>query len=367
MSLSYPTDCLAFHQARAFSVARSLQNRPTAEIAKQMLDWAPFKGTKVIPEVAAIKFYGLNHAFSMVTKRRSPVECMTPIEQQITEMYYREAAQIGLRSFYYLLLITTREARHLHDKSDMAKKYGPTYGKDVMGYIGSVPDSPTQAVEMFTASPPPGRLGDYARALSTVFHYGKWGHAYGGKAWGNIADCMRSFIEGHTSLEQMTDTVFTLAHNCGPIYNKGVLFSNYGNRLLNILDVQASGQMPNGILNPANNGDSVFSEYRAKLGTAFNNLMVDAGREFPEFTAPIDWFKVAALGGKQSYSGWMHEQKMAGIKSPYEDQVILAKPENPWAGKKKSPHPKLTNGNGLPPTAAMLAPGLYYPKFARAA
>ncbi len=73
-----------------------------------------------------------------------------------------------------------------------------------------------------------------------------WGHhpSYGGPKWGEVADCLRSYVTGQTSAEALLDTAFTLAHNNGPVFNKGYIYKHHTNRLIQILDIQAKGQIP---------------------------------------------------------------------------------------------------------------------------
>ena len=62
-----------------------------------------------------------------------------------------------------------------------------------------------------------------------------------------MTDCLVRFVSGEFSAEMMLDTVWTLAHNGGPIFNKGQFYACTANAL-RILDVQRSGQIPEAVL-----------------------------------------------------------------------------------------------------------------------
>ena len=50
-------------------------------------------------------------------------------------------------------------------------------------------------------------------------------------------------LTGTTSMEMLVDTGYTLAHNGGPIFNKGMMYTHYDSHFLTILDLQRAGQM----------------------------------------------------------------------------------------------------------------------------
>ena len=118
---------------------------------------------------------------------------------------------------------------------------------------------------------------------------------------------LASFVKGEFTAEMMLDTVWTLSHNNGPIFNKSVFYAHYdAANLLRILDVQRSGQVPEAILH-----DKVIGDYSE---SALMLWMIQLSERFPEIGAYVDWFKVEALGGLGSYVAGKNEQaKLYGV------------------------------------------------------
>jgi len=102
-------------------------------------------------------------------------------------------------------------------------------------------------------------------------------------------------------LEMFVDTVWTLAHNNGPIFNKGMLYTGYSGHLYTILDVQAAGQIPQLV------SDCIKSVYTID-GVTLNirDYLLHYGEIFgiarPDFYT--DWHTVEALGSKKKYSSY---------------------------------------------------------------
>jgi hypothetical protein len=133
-------------------------------------------------------------------------------------------------------------------------------------------------------------VGPYVRGLEWVFDHGQWGGGYGGKPWGQIAKTLGDFLYGKTSLEMMCDTAYTLAHNNGPMFNKGMMYDMYSSKqgFLMILDVQASGQIPQLIVDRAKY--HYIKSFDMPALVAFTEL---ARKHMPdEFHIEVDWQKV---------------------------------------------------------------------------
>jgi hypothetical protein len=116
----------------------------------------------------------------------------------------------------------------------------------------------------------------------------------------------------------MVDTVWTLSHNNGPIFNKGQFYCHYNAALLvRILDVQRSGQVPEAILyDPA---------IKSFLVPELTDIMKAAHAEFAGKIGPcLDWLRVEALGSKMKYPADIALQHKAGNVTP-EQQAALAK------------------------------------------
>lgn len=192
------------------------------------------------PESEALLFYLHSHAAAQVVQSGN----FSGNRSAVLDLYVSEATSQAARIFYYLLFICTREARHQHGNAVYSKLHGISKAAaDFLVYIRSMSES--SSVEALKQNPPEASVGDYASALKTLFFNGHWASSYGGKPWGNIADCLLKFVSGAISAEIMLDTAWTLAHNCGNIFNKGMLYNSANSdALLCILDVQRAGQIP---------------------------------------------------------------------------------------------------------------------------
>jgi hypothetical protein len=248
-----------------------------------------------VPEEDAMAFYLLNHAVSII---RTKVHVYEPLGKYlpILNMYHEELAVRSARMFYYLLLICTRESRH-----DGQSKSGPkymslksTYGSEIINFHTSLKGlGSTNAADKLKTDFPNVPLGKYTKFLSDIFYKGDYGSAYGGPAWGKIADVLRDFVHGVITAEMMMDTAFTLCHNNGPIFNKGMLYQSYGHEIYKILDVQRSGQIPQLVAIPQVQAASnpyikeMWNKCQQVIGSAFNGY--------------VDWYLVEELGSMKQY------------------------------------------------------------------
>jgi len=247
------------------------------------------------PERDALMFYLLNHAVSVVRQRKHLYE---PLGEYlpILDAYHWNLSARSVRMFFYMLLICTRESRHeKHSPSDpywlaMKAKYG-SYVSELFSNIRH--QSSEGAASTFRSSKPQMPIGQYVEYLCEVFHTGNYQSGYGGKAWGNVADVLRDFVVGKITAEMMMDTAFTLCHNNGPIFNKGMLYENYSGDIYKILDVQRSGQIP-----------QLIASHEVSLGSDGSVLSAwDMCRGIlgSSFEGHVDWFLVEELGALKSY------------------------------------------------------------------
>jgi len=132
--------------------------------------------------------------------------------------------------------------------------------------------------------------------------------SYGGKPWGHIADTLKKLVLGETSPEMFTDTAWTLAHNNGPMFNKGMLYKQYTQSLYKILDVQRSGQIPQLVREGGVDG----------ITSVVKNVYENCAKVFPEeFSGHVDWFKVEALGALHHYPNEKAKQEQKYGKSDF--------------------------------------------------
>ena len=190
-SLTAPKDCLAFHLARPLCVARAVKDAPCAMTAQSIDAYLSKEPDKhYSPEIGAFTFYVLQQAVADARRHFHLLEPLPPAVLGLVNAYHEKAAALAMRNFAYLVLICTREMRHLKNKTAIKDEALPLFGKEAVQYLGSIPDDPSSAQTQFASSPPKTSLGNYAGALAYAFHNGSWAGGYGGPAWGAIADCL---------------------------------------------------------------------------------------------------------------------------------------------------------------------------------
>lgn len=297
MDLTVPENTLQYHlQNRPLTVKRDLSWVVAPEVAAAMQDfWADgiASGDKAKPESCALMFYMTNHGLALIRQRIGDYDALDKYGE-LVDAYYERGSEMATRMFYYLLLICMRESRHLQSTAATGQylhNQGLT-NEAVSFMMQVVGQGSGSVVSSFLKHPPNCPIGDIARATQMVFYKGKFAPGYGGKNWGRVADCLVEFVFGRYSGDMMLDVGFTLAHNNGPIFNKGMLYQQYGSELRRILDVQRSGQIPQMIAN----GETGFAKGDLKLvHKQFEKIL---GEEFGGY---VDWFVVEALGALGKY------------------------------------------------------------------
>ena len=264
----------------------------------------------LIPEVAAIQFYLLQHAMSDIRQRFGPDEAMGDVTK-IVEMYHELGVDLGQRMFVYLLLICTREARHTVGNPLFHNKVGKKFGHKFKAFMDEISGTNSdEAIAGFLTKPPAMGLGLYCEGLTYLFYNGKFIGGYGGELWGKVAETLEWFVKGEISAEMMLDTAFTLAHNGGPIFNKGLAFHTYDAGLLMlVLNVQGSGQIPqfiDSIGDYPQNGPAVTPETLSMYKTC-RALLGDS------FGGQIDWFKVDQLEQATGYLYHVMKEKQVEL------------------------------------------------------
>jgi len=223
----------------------------------------------ILPECEALRFYLTNQAVGMV---RNSVSMDTPMisdQIEILRMYHEYGAQVGRRLMYYIMTSCTREARHAKDAiswvssrylgKDNSKQFNAV-AKYVESYHGSGEGS---AVNNLLNNPPKVSIGVYLIYMIDLFMQPWWESGYGGPPWATIAEVGRQLVFGEITLEMATDIGFTLAHNGGPMFNKGVFYGEFdGYTLLKILDMQNAGQIPQFLKSELYDSYSHHSEYK---------------------------------------------------------------------------------------------------------
>ncbi len=292
-----PNNTLAHYQAAPQFKQIQLGHLPVSVLGETTKAFRVDCG-QVYPDESALTFYATNHLAAIVKKMFTPNEPLPPWAEEVMRVYMDVLAQQGKRLLHYLMSITTREARHLrampqewHEK--VAAQFGQPFNEFLTKKI--TPCGESDAVDNFMYTPPVSTCEQYSRGLTWVFQKGKWNSGYGGKAWGKIAECAEMFLLGKISMEMMVDTSYTLAHNNGPMFNKGMMYSMYSHSFLMILDVQRSGQIPEMVLDDDKYGLVAIPKELKKLVEMVKKECPD------EFGSWVDWYKVEALGSLKKY------------------------------------------------------------------
>jgi hypothetical protein len=308
-SLSLQSDTLAYQLGvRPGVIPRNMESASLHAVVGQLNKFMDGKTTGTMvgvateeapegkPEKDGIIFYLLNHAVSVIRKKHHVYEGLGG-NLPILELYHKELAFRSARMFYYMLLICTRESRHAKNQhgdaywTKLGDKYGQAIVKFHKGIKGTGSDSAASALR---THPPDTTVGNYTVFMAELFNTGSFSSGYGGKAWGKVAEVLRDFILGKLTAEMMMDTAFTLCHNNGPIFNKGMLFSGYTDEIYKILDVQRSGQIPQFLAN------SETKWRKDKEVDTFWNLCADTLGDCMK--GNVDWFLVEELGAMKTYA-----------------------------------------------------------------
>ncbi len=304
-----PQDTLAYFNAAPQNHLYDVSVFPTQVFSAATVKYRESCG-EAAPNKQAITFYALFHCASLIRKQFTVHESLPDWARSVMQQYTTEAMAQGQRMLHYVLSITTREMRHLKVNSlqssfwgEMEAKFGPV----AVAFIKNLASDGDEfvAVGKYMDTPPDTTIGQYMGALAYAFHKaGKngsngWHGSFGGDPWGDVTDAALAFLTGTTSLELFVDTGFTLAHNGGPIFNKGMMYSMYNlTPFMAILDVQRSGQIPELILDPEN--------YHVDKPSEIISMITTVQAACPKaFKGYVDWTVVNAampVGKKSTYA-----------------------------------------------------------------
>ena len=322
MALTDPKDTLAYHSSRPLAVQRDMSEVPCKMVADAVTLYQGKHGKgdigETVPEQQAMWFYGMNHGVALIASRRDTLEPLTAWENEFVNAYHKRLAPKAIRAFYYLLLICTREARHNQSKTKMSGQLTEKFGWEISSFFTSVSGGENTIHERFMKNPPMAPIGKYCEALCWQFYNCSWSPGYGGKAWGAVADCLHRFVNGEFSAEMMLDTIWTLSHNNGPIFNKGIFYGMYSAGLIvKLLDVQRSGQIPTACLH-----DTSLSKFVAE---PLRQHMLELKKQFPkDIGSFVDWEVVEALGSVGKYHSEKKDQMYVHGPSPVAKVVAKA-------------------------------------------
>lgn len=205
----------------------------------------PYHGSFVHPEGDALDFYLSNHVVGLILAKNNVSTTLGRTEQHLLERYVERQSRSTLRAFAYLLLICSREMRHCHNSSATKCKITKDE-KKVYDYMTEtlMHHHGTAIAQTIWSGEVGFDLGVWSSVLEKVFRFGGFPGGYGGPNWADVALPLREYVHGVYTAEMMIDVVWTLCHNHGPIFNKGMFYHCHTHELLRILDVQRAGQVP---------------------------------------------------------------------------------------------------------------------------
>lgn len=316
-------DTLAGLKTSALFLPRRLWGQPLSLAISSLNAYMHENSKNASPEAEAFKFYYANHVFSLIANQYELHEPLPGAVCDLARGYVKLSSDLVVRLAYYCLLICTREVRHLHGNSAIYSALMEEWGQPVSDFLKAGHGGEEGAVAKLRNDPPDTSLGNFVGGLAMAFHDGNWSGGYGGPAWGKVADTLYKVVVGDTTPEMFADTAFTLAHNNGPIFNKGMLYTGYSHFIYKLLDVQRSGQVPQLFLDD--------STGHLNLDSATKSFIADALITFPEeLGGYVDWFKVEALGALRHYGSEKSAQVAAHGHSTYMSELEAKEGKKFW-------------------------------------
>lgn len=308
---------LAYFDAAPQAQRIDLSALPISAFSKATVEYRKNCG-EVSPNDAAYTFYALNHCASVIRKKFTPNEPLPEWAVTVMTDYAAVLAEQSTRLVHYILSITTREMRHLKNGATVSKAVDKAAGCVGMGdFVQHVASNgnETTAVNQYMHNPPNVTVGQYVKGFSHAYHKGSWNGGYGGSAWGEVVDALVAMVHGQQSAEMLVDRGYNLAHNNGPIFNKGMMYLHYDAEFDKILDVQASGQIPTMILDGTNYGPK-------KTDAAKKAVQLVANALPGEFTTLVNWQHVfdsmpekKKTAQPSKYSSLIGKTKAAAVKA----------------------------------------------------
>lgn len=274
------------------------------ECRKSYNNKGPFKfSSQAHPGSEAMIFYLYNHAMARLPQIIGQNGDLGGYAD-IVDSYHAILTEASVRMFYYLLYICTRESRHERNKivsrATQSGLFNPVVIETYEVYVQPKHD----VVNKMQNYNKDLTIGEWADFLVFAFAKGSYDGGYGGKAWAKVAAVLRDFVKGDISAEAMLDTAFTLAHNNGPIFNKGMLYYNYEHSIFKVLDVQRAGQIPQ----LATSAENPLADY-ISVKAAISRLEPILSEEYK---LEVDWDAVEKAGSLKKYPKEKAQQQKPG-------------------------------------------------------
>lgn len=305
---------LGDHKNRAFWVARDVSNAPLKDVVQRLTEAE--LGSKQNADSEAVSFYLLNHYLGTLKTELGLDGTLSTEDADFMDKYFSWNNEIAVRMFYYVLMICTRECRHIHYLDNHDKKLKELGGQNLVNFMELIHDTGSNnAANYLKTDAPKMDLGRYTEALEYLFFHGNFSGGYGGHKWGEVAKVLRQFVYGEFSAELFVDLSFALCHNNGPIFNKGMYYTGYSSGFIKILDIQRAGQIP-----MIFKSGFMLEGDHDKCNKIWGHLPAKFKNSIPNY---IDWYAVDKDGIK-SYMNEKSQQAKNGL-APAEVVATLKK------------------------------------------
>lgn len=218
------------------------------------MEYQKIAGQQSIGE-AALTFYLLNHAVSLINQKNLPDAVLPPKHQEIYDLYHRQGGAIGVRMYHDTIYMLTTMCSFTKPDSYHLEVVGDLYGAQALNVMQELCGS-QQSNTWWTPNYAKNRphltkaadagdpiLADLLGALTYILDVRQKDLAYG-PLWRDVGRMMTMFVNGARSLENTIDNAYTFCHCNGSFFEKGSLFQAVGNDLFEILDVQHAGYIP---------------------------------------------------------------------------------------------------------------------------
>lgn len=286
-----PAKTLNFYLENPLFKKNAFDLAPANQLAKEINSFIRSNPGMPKPEEDALTFYLLNHGFHLIKNKYGPLERLPKEVEEVVEMHFKKTQKVAMRLFSYIVLISLEEAVFEQNKPSLKPFLESSYGPEFLEFFQNIKsrNSSFATADSFKNLSTP--IGKFLNGVYSIFHFGGWSGGFGGVPWAQIIGLARDVALGRESFETMADFAFTLCHNNGSMFNKSKLYSMYSPFIYEILDIQASGQIPQWI------NENKNSQYVTKdVLESFNNL----SKIFPEeMTKPLDKKLIKDSGEKR--------------------------------------------------------------------
>lgn len=255
-----------------------------------------------IQEVAA--FYLLDQGFFILQQKYGLSGMFNKKDSDLAKKMHNELALISNRMFCFILSCCNKELSRLNIAQQhssfpdyIGNGYSYEFAKSLMAArVGNMQEYKSMSLEKYIA------------ANVAVFSSGKWWFGGGGSGWANIARAPLSFIRGASNLHEMTDLSFSLCHDRGSFFDRAqfgsvselketMMLSLNTENLYTLLDVQASGQIPQFLLRYPKylSQENLYflNEFKAMAPEVFNcplnNDLIKSKKEQRDANNKVQW------------------------------------------------------------------------------